>query len=186
VRAEKEPQFWWSGSVEATDAQGRFEVAGLDPGTYSVIARHADFRSRRRLGHRGRCRGTRGPLDRPHRGRSRHRRLVDSEERPLAGRVAAQEFAGQPMARALIELLRAEAGADGRFRIERLPPGSYALGVLAPRFAGRRVEAEVSGAEPVVDLGDIALEQGLAIRGRVRSITGAPIPTRRSSRAGST
>jgi hypothetical protein len=80
------------------------------------------------------------------------------------------------MARALIELLRTEAGADGRFRIEQFPPGSYALGALAPRFAGRRVEAEVSGAEPVVDLGDIALEQGLAIRGRVRSSAGAPIP----------
>ena len=79
------------------------------------------------------------------------------------------------MARALIELLRTEVGADGRFRIERFPPGSYALGVLAPRFAGRRVEAEVSGAEPVVDLGDIALEQGLAIRGRVRSSAGGPI-----------
>src|SRR6185436_15185542 len=43
VRAEKEPQFWGSSSVETTDAEGRFEIPGLDAGTYSVVARHADF-----------------------------------------------------------------------------------------------------------------------------------------------
>ena len=79
------------------------------------------------------------------------------------------------MPRSLMELLRADAGADGRFRIERLAPGSYALGAVAPRFSGRRVEADVSGREPVVDVGDIVLEQGIAIRGRVRTSAGLPI-----------
>src|ERR1041384_3317122 len=37
------------------------------------------------------------------------------------------------------------------------------------------MEGEGSGREPVVDVGDIALEQGLAIRGRVRSSLGGPV-----------
>ena len=175
VRAEKEPQFWSSSAVETTDAEGRFELAGLDPGTYSVVARHADFAPGVTTGVAVDVEGRADLAVGLAVGAAVTGRLVDSEERPLAGRVAAQELAGQPMARALIELLRSEAGADGRFRIERVPPGSYALGVLAPRFAGRRVEAEVSGREPVVDLGDVALESGLAIRGRVRSSAGGPI-----------
>ena len=175
VRAEKEPQFWGSSSVETTDAEGRFDIPGLDAGTYSVVARHADFAPGIVTGVAVDVEGRADLSIGLSAGTAITGRLVDPEERPLAGRVAAQEIAGQPMARGLIDLLRTEAGADGRFRIERFPPGSYALGVLAPRFAGRRVEAEVSGAEPVVDLGDIALEQGLAIRGRVRSSAGGPI-----------
>jgi protocatechuate 3,4-dioxygenase beta subunit len=175
VRAEKEPQFWGSSPVEATDAEGRFELAGLEPGTYSVVARHADFAPGIVTGIAVDVEGRADLSIGLTVGAAVTGRLVDSEERPLSGRVAAQELAGQPMARGLIELLRTEVGADGRFRIERFPPGSYALGILAPRFAGRRVEAEVSGADPVVDLGDIALEQGLAIRGRVRSSGGGPI-----------
>src|SRR5260370_36606006 len=79
------------------------------------------------------------------------------------------------MPRSLVELLRADAGADGRFRMDRVPPGTFALGALAPGHAGRRVEAEVSGREALIDLGDIGLEQGLAIRGRVRTGSGAPV-----------
>ena len=174
VRAGKEPQFWWTSPVEATDAEGRFELGGLDPGTYSIVARHADFAPGIVMGVAADVEGRADLSIALTVGGTVTGRLVDSEERPLAGRVAAQELAGQPMAPALIELLRTDAGADGRFRIERFPPGSYTLGVLAPRFAGRRVEVDVPGGA-AVDLGDITLEQGLAIRGRVRSSAGGPI-----------
>src|SRR5260370_1577731 len=80
------------------------------------------------------------------------------------------------MPRSLVELLRADAGADGRFRMDRVPPGTFALGALAPGHAGRRVEAEVSGREALIDLGDIRLAQGRAIRGRARTGSGAPVP----------
>src|SRR5260370_18525671 len=80
------------------------------------------------------------------------------------------------MPRSLVELLRADAAADGGFGMDRVPPGTCALGAIAPGHAGRRVEAEVSGREALIDLGDIGLEQGLAIRGRVRTGSGAPVP----------
>jgi protocatechuate 3,4-dioxygenase beta subunit len=174
VRAELEPQFWASSAVVATDAEGRFEVPSLDPGAYTVVARHADFAP-----------GVVGGVAVDVEGRDEvaislppgaavSGRVVDAEGRPLEGRVAGQELAGQTMPRSLTELLRADAGADGRFRIERVPPGSYALGVVANRYSGRRIETDVAAAD--VDLGDIALEEGLTVRGRVRTAAGAPIP----------
>jgi protocatechuate 3,4-dioxygenase beta subunit len=175
VRAELEPQFWTSSSVETTDADGRFEIAGLDPGTYTVMARHADFAAALAGGVAvtGEGRGDLAIVLTT--GAAVSGRLVDNEGRPLAGRVNVQELAGQAVPRSLTDLLRADAADDGRFRVERLAPGSYALGAVAPRFSGRRVEAEVSGREPVVDVGDIVLEQGVAIRGRVRTVAGVPI-----------
>jgi protocatechuate 3,4-dioxygenase beta subunit len=175
VRAEMEPQFWGGSTVETTDAEGGFELPGLDAGNYTVVARHADFAPGVASGVAVDAEGRADFTIMLATGAAVTGRLIDSEERPLAGRVATQELAGQPMPRSLVELLRADAGADGRFRIDRVPPGSYALGALAPGHAGRRIEAEVSGREALIDLGDIALEQGLAIRGRVRTSSGAPV-----------
>src|SRR4029079_17362911 len=167
-------QFWGGSTVGATDAQGRFELPGLDAGTYTVVARHADFAPGVAGGVAVDVEGRDDVAITLTSGAAVVGRLVDSEQRPLAGRVAGQELGGQTIPRSLAELLRADAGPDGRFRIERVPPGSYALGAMAPRYSGRRVEAEVSGGD--VDLGDIALEEGLAIKGRVRTAAGAPIP----------
>jgi len=176
VRAELEPQFWVTSTLETTDAEGRFEIPGLDPGNYTVVARHGDFAPGVVTGVTVDADG-RADLTIPlAAGAAVTGRLVDAEERPLAGRVAAQELAGQPMPRSLVELLRADTGPDGRFRIDKVAPGSYALGAVAPRYSGRRVEAEVSARDTVIDLGDIALEAGLAIRGRVRTSAGAPVP----------
>jgi protocatechuate 3,4-dioxygenase beta subunit len=174
VRAEMEPQFWTGSAVETTDSEGRFEIPGLDVGRYTVVARHAGLAPAVAGGVAVDVDGGADVALTLSPGAAVTGRLVDGEERPLAGRVAAQELGGQPIPRSLVELLRAEAGPDGRFRIDGVPPGSYALGAVAPRFSGRRVETEVAGAE-VVDLGDIVLEPGVAVRGRVRTSAGAPI-----------
>jgi large repetitive protein len=175
VRAELEPQFWGGSTVATTDAQGGFELPGLEPGNYTVVARHADFAPGVARGVTVDAEGSADVALVLTTGAAVAGRVVDSEGRPLAGRVAGQELASLPMPRSLVELLRADAGADGRFRLERVPPGSYGLGVSAPRYSGRRIETEVSDGEGVIDLGDIALEEGLAIRGRVRTSSGAPI-----------
>ena len=75
----------------------------------------------------------------------------------------------------LLELLRVEAGADGRFAIDAVPPGAHAMGAEVPGQAPKRVEFEVSATQRVVDVGDVRMETGLVIRGRVRTPDGAPI-----------
>jgi protocatechuate 3,4-dioxygenase beta subunit len=159
-------------SVERTDAAGVFQVWGLRPGAWHAIAAHPDFapavapvflernaeqRVELTLGAPARLRG----------------RLVDAEERPVHGALALQEVEGQVVAQSLGQMLRAESDAQGRFTIERVPRAALALGVTAARFLSRRVEATPDSAE--LDLGDVVLDSGLAIRGRVRDQAGQAI-----------
>lgn len=175
VRAEREPGFWAESARAATNAQGHFEILGLEPGTYTLVARHADFApglvpavvvepesdtsTDIVLDHGARIVG----------------RLLGPSERPVAGRVRIQEIGGRTVSAAVAQILRAEAGADGLFSIERVPTGSYALAVTAPGLASTRADVDVRPGDLEVDAGDITLEAGLAIRGRVRDKAGVGI-----------
>jgi Carboxypeptidase regulatory-like domain len=167
VRAEPEPPLGGSSDVGTTDAQGRVELFGLEAGTHGVIAHHPDFAPAVSTGLALETGGHAEATLVLTRGVSVTGRVLGPEERPLPARAVVQEMSGQPAPRSLSELLRAEAGADGRFRIERVPPGAFVVGVMAQGFAGRRVEVAVAGRD--VDAGDVVLETGLAIRGRLRS-----------------
>jgi hypothetical protein len=57
-----------------------------------------------------------------------------------------------------------------------VPPGDLVLGVRAPGYAEKRVDASIGDSQAEVDLGDIELEVGLAIRGRVHDKAGTGIP----------
>jgi protocatechuate 3,4-dioxygenase beta subunit len=160
-------------SVERTDNAGRFEAFGLaPPGAWHVIAFHTDFaptvmpvtlqanaeaRLDLALGPAARARG----------------RLVDADQRPLRGTLVLQELDGEVVRPSLGELLRAESDEQGRFTIERLPRAPLALGVTARSYAPRRLEAAPAAAE--LDLGDVVMERGLVIRGRVRDADGRAI-----------
>jgi protocatechuate 3,4-dioxygenase beta subunit len=156
-------------SIERTDEAGAFQLWGLAPGAVQVIAFHPDFaptvipvtlernaeqRLDLSLGAAARVRG----------------RLVDAEQRPLRGTLVLQELDGQMVRQSLGEMLRADADAQGRFTLERLPRAPLALGVTVRGYAPRRVDAAPAAAD--LDLGDVVLERGLTIRGRVRDAAG--------------
>ena len=102
-------------------------------------------------------------------------RLIDANERTLPGRVSVGELDGRATPASLADSLRAEAPADGRFAIENVPVGEHALGVNAPGQAAERVEFAVRAGDRQVDVGDVRLEVGLAIRGRVRTKASEPV-----------
>jgi protocatechuate 3,4-dioxygenase beta subunit len=176
VRAEPDTPAWRASLPPVvSDAQGRYQIDGLDAGNYRLVARHKDFAPGLVVAvaiERGADTQADIALDKGSRVAGR---LVAGPEQAVAGRVTIQEIDGQPAPQALREVLRAEAGADGRFRVEMLPAGGHVLGVTAPGYASKRVEANVPPGGRDVDLGDVELETGLAIRGRVRDGTGRPI-----------
>jgi protocatechuate 3,4-dioxygenase beta subunit len=173
VRAEPDaPGFRSMPPATVSDAQGRYEIAGLRPGTYRLLARHKDFAPELLSGvlvERGADAQADISLDK---GTAIVGRLVAGPEQTVAGRVSVQELDGQPAPPALRDVVRAEAGADGRFRLELMPSGAHVVGVTAPGYASKRVDVHVRPGARDVDLGDVELEAGLTIRGRVHDRAG--------------
>ena len=175
VRAESEIRGFGPGpsSFATAGADGRFELTGLAGGSYRLVARHPERPPTWISGvvvERGAEVDVEIVISR---GGVVSGRLVAAEDKPVAGRVLLQEADDRPVPRLLEDLLIADAGPDGRFRLT-LPPGSHALGVLAPGYGPKRLDVDV-GAKPV-DLGDVLLDPGLVIRGRVRERSGLPVP----------
>jgi len=160
---------------EVSDAQGRFEVVGITPGPYRLVVRHKDHAPTVVSGvYVEATADSRGDvvMDRPV---PLIGRLVGPEpESKVVGSVTVTEIDGKRTPISLFDVLRADTDADGRFRLDALGPGDHVLEVTASGYTSRRVEVSVrAGAR--ADAGDIALEVGLAIRGKVKEKGGAPI-----------
>jgi protocatechuate 3,4-dioxygenase beta subunit len=176
VRVEAEaPQMGAAVPLEKTDSAGRFEIVGLEAGPYRLVARHEGYAPSVLSGvvveRAGEVRADlvlEGGV--PVTGR-----LVGGSEQPVAGRAWIDELSGARTPRSLADVLRADAGADGVFRIEGVPAGSHVLVVTAPGHSSQRVDVQVRPKDGLADLGDLFLETGLTIRGRVSDRDGAPI-----------
>jgi protocatechuate 3,4-dioxygenase beta subunit len=160
--------------VEVTDARGHYAFVGIDAGLYRVVARHPDFAPAWTTAavERGDDAAADLTLAAP---AAIVGRLVGAADRPTAGRVLIAEADGSAPPVSIASTLAAEAGADGRFRIEKVPPGSYVLSATAPGYGAKRAEIVVGGRQRTADVGDVALQTGLVIRGQVREAAGTAV-----------
>lgn len=156
--------------TERTDARGEFLIPGVRPGEYTVVAREG-----------GRAPGIAVVVVEPEaearvevllsEGGFVTGRIVDPDGRPLAGRLRLEVVDEQRLAASTSERIAADAKADGTFALGPLPLGALGIAVAAPRHATRRIEVTTTR-RGAVDLGDVVLETGLVIRGRVRDRQG--------------
>jgi hypothetical protein len=175
VRAEAD-RFWGKEPPpERTDPEGRFEMAGVTPGEYEVVARlggrapafgrvvvepEAEATVSLLLSAGGFVRG----------------RVVDELGRPLRGRVWVDVVDDHGLSASMGDLMTTESKDDGTFALGPVPIGGLGLAASAPRRATRRFHALVAAPRRTVDLGDVALEAGLQIRGHVRAREGRVLP----------
>ncbi len=157
-----------------TDPRGTFAIQGVPAGEYRLVGRHPDLApaiSAPLAVERDAEARADLVMSRPATVRGR---LVGADEKPTRGHAALKEMAGVGVPDILAADLTVEAGDDGTFSL-RAGPGTHTLEVSAPRHATRRLDVDVRGAGEAVDLGDVPLEVGIAIRGRVRDLAHRPI-----------
>jgi hypothetical protein len=160
-------------AAEATDARGWFELAGLEPGVYRLVVTHGDFAPAVVSGLSVAADAevpTRVDLER---GAAVSGRLVALPDRPLPGRISVHELDGEPAPAIVTDLSNTRIAGDGRFRLPRLPRGSHSLMLMADGYATRSIDVNVGSQD--VDLGDVALDPGLTIRGLVRDDADRPV-----------
>jgi protocatechuate 3,4-dioxygenase beta subunit len=176
VAAQRRDSYGWTRvGAATTDSRGAFVLAGVQPGSYFLMARNRDFAPALAQVEVEPLAEARVDIS-LRAGAPVLGRLVDEQDRAVAGKVVFEEMGGQAVPRQLAESLRFETGPDGIFVLERVPVGTHDLGLTAPGFAPRRLEVEVGPREKAVDLGKVMLERGLVIAGRVVDRAGAPIP----------
>lgn len=160
---------------ERTDAQGAFAFLGVPAYEYRILARHPDFGLGLSEAVHASAEGNTTVEVRLATGARIAGRLVSPEGTPLAGRARIVRSNGEPATDALSDVLRGDAGNNGVFRIEGVPPGSHAMELEARGFKNESTAITVRGNDAQLNIGDLVLQRGLSIRGRVRDRSGEPI-----------
>ncbi|RMG16709.1 MAG: carboxypeptidase regulatory-like domain-containing protein, partial [Planctomycetota bacterium] len=155
-----------------SDADGRYRLEDLPPGAVTLFARSEDYGLSAR-GDATVLAGSLAPLDLAlDEGPRIEGVLRDRRGEPLAGlRVVARSRIGDAVRRS------EPTGPDGRYRIERLYPGRYAVEVLRGRRRGpsaalARAEVEAPGG---VALRDFVVPTPALLAGRLRDERGRPV-----------
>jgi protocatechuate 3,4-dioxygenase beta subunit len=167
-----QPQDTRASQYAYTDFDGRFEVKGIGDGAYLAFAYHPQSKSEGREVRAG----------------DDGVKIVLEPALAIAGVVVTDT--GHPVSQAAVAVLvmtpageqrqnMSQTGANGRFRIGQVAPGSYTLQVSANQqywgyvqtFETKRVEGVAAGAEDLV----IVVMEGKGLRGRVEDPRGEPV-----------
>lgn len=168
-----EPMFRFGdegGSSARTDVDGRFEIVGLAPGSYSVSASHPDFAE---AAETVQLKGQAATVElRMGRG-SRLSGVVVTGGRPVPGANVALAAAGEGFGGPFGPGGQGVTSDDGgRFRFERLTPGRYTLTATLRGQTSSPVEAVLQGSASRDDL-VLELGGGATIRGLVKGLAEA-------------
>ncbi len=140
-----------------TDGAGKFQLAGLAPGTYTISAAPAASRAARSAfggeGHTAKTGDT-------------NVRIVLPPEGAVTGKVAFADGTPPPMFTVSVGMTGQPGRADGTFVLDGLAPQKYELNVRGPSFQTRVVEVTVESTK-TADAGTITVEKGRSISGRV-------------------
>lgn len=156
---------------ELTDARGAFDFGGVPAGEYELVAARAEQNDSRRL------EGTK--INAP----DRSVKLVLPDVSSITGRVLLD---GQPMPyyglivtehprNSWQKTPTAVRSPDGRFTHNGVAPGSWGVVVGGPGVARKVIENVVVTEGKVTDLGDITLDRGQKVHGRVTTPNGVAV-----------
>jgi len=161
------------------DADGKFRIAGLPPGAYTLRAQRPNATSmppqysavwREKV-----ALGSNVTMVLPGLGTVTGH-VVDEEGRPVTAYTASFAIYEPAIQNAAMPPGRPVASADGALRIESVPANHYIVAVSGPGIVEWRTPRaiEVKGGS-VTDLGTIKVTTGVTISGRVLSRAGEPV-----------
>jgi hypothetical protein len=161
------------------DADGKFRIAGLPPGTYTLRAQRpaatsvqatysAVWREKVAL-------GSNVTMVLPGLGTIAGH-VVDEDGRPVANMVVSFAIFEPAMQSAAMPPGRPVTSADGSFKIDQVPANTYFFAVSGPGIVEWRTKGGVDvKSNHVTDLGTIKVASGTQITGRVLSRGGDPV-----------
>jgi hypothetical protein len=174
VRAIGEMPSSFGQTAERTDATGRFAIAGVPAGAYTLFVREGPRAPT--IGHVSvEPRGEASVDLTLSEGGFVTGRLLDAEARPLRGRVRVVAVDGHNLSPFVHDLVQIEAGPDGRFVLGPVPTGEIAIEAASPGFAKRETAVTIGARSRDGDVGDVVLDAGVTVRGVVRDRQGAGI-----------
>ncbi len=149
---------------ELTDGSGKFTLAGLAPGAYTISASSTTRRSRRGPGVGDGITANTGDTN---------VKLVLSPEGSVKGKVAFADGTAPPLYNVSVGMV-GQSFSEGEFVLEGLPPQKYEVTVRGPSFQTRVMPVTVESGK-AADLGTITVAKGRSIGGVVVA-DGKPVP----------